>query len=187
MGGLTLTDKDDTEPASGVTANANSIYTMSASGVPLFSVAAEASLDATRSDTGTVYAVDFDGSGTIEDPGSRVVLTNVYDAELTGSFPAGSMTVDGMVMQSVQPRDCAQVDESMHEACQLAVQDVEAGQVELAVSSTGLNYDAGNCLTIFTGGSFQVSSAGNVVMVSYSACGERSVTLNGQPVTPAGS
>ena len=175
------------DAASGVTAAARSVYTMSADGVPLFLITVQVTLDAAASDAGADYAIDYEGSGIIEDPYSRNDLTNEYDVELTGSFPAGSMTVAGTVTQSVQPKDCAGVDPSMRKECQLAVQSVEAAMIDLEVTSAGLAYDADTCLTIFTGGSFQVSSAGNVVMVSYSACGERSVTLNGQPVTPAGS
>ena len=64
---------------------------------------------------------------------------------------------------------------------------VEAVDVHLTVTSTGLSYDAVACpMTVFTGGSFQVSDAsgaGNTITVSYGACGERTVT----PVPPAGS
>ena len=184
-GSLVLTDDDDTDPASGVSVEASSIYTASVGGVAQFSVGVQVMLDAAVSSSGTGYVVDLEGSGTIEDPGSRRDLTNNYDAELVGSFGMGTMTVDGMFDIAVQPRDCTQVDESMRAACEMAIQEVEAVEINLEVTSAGLGYDAVACPTVFTGGSFKVSGDGNTITVSYSACGQRTVTLPATPVTPA--
>ena len=183
-GSLVLRDKDDADPASGVTAAANSVYTMSASDAALLSITSQVSLDAATEAAGADYAIDLDGSVTALDLGSLIEVTNEYEVTLTGSFQAGTMTVEGTLATSLQPRDCTQVDASMREQCQIAVSSVEAADVDLTVTSTGLTYDTVACpTTVFTGGSFQVSGAGNTITLSYGACGERTVT----PVPPAGS
>ena len=67
----------------------------------------------------------------------------------------------------------------------MAVQTLESGDVEFDVRTTDLQYDAVNCPTTFTGGKVDVSGTGGAFTISYSACGQRSVTFSGQP--PAGS
>lgn len=188
-GSLALTDKDDMDPVSGVTADANSEYEWFADDVRLLRLHTRYSLDAAASDAGARHEIAFESRVTVEDTSGRSEFISDYVAELTGltgSFQAGTMSFDGTFTISVKPNDCAAVDETMREDCEQ--RGVEAGRTEFDVTPAELAYDAG-CSTIFTGGgfSFRVSGeARNVVMVSYRACGQRSVTLDGRPVTPAG-
>ena len=183
-GRLMLTDKDDMDAVSGVTADATSEYEVSVQGDRLLRLHTRVSLDAAASDAGAHHKIEFDSRVTVEDPfGVRDSISD-YDAELTGSFHAGAMSGGGTLTVEVQPADCAEVDEEVREDCEQ--QGGQAGETEFDVTSD-LAYDAA-CPT-FTGGSFSYrvsGEAGNVVMVSYRACGQSSVTVDGRPVTRAG-
>ena len=182
-GSLELMDKDDMDAASGVEVQAVSAVSMSVGGQPVFGVGSTVSLDVSLDDGAADYDVDFRGTAGILESFNRIAIRNQYDVSLTGSFQAGTMTGVGSVTTITEPADCATVKESLREECRLAVQTLESS--ELDVRTTDLQYDAVNCPTTFTGGKIDVRGAAGAIAISYSACGQRSVTFSGQP--PAGS
>ena len=184
-GSLELMDKDDMDAASGVEVQAVSAVSMSVGGQPVFGVGSTVSLDVSLDDGAADYDVDFRGTAGILESFNRIAIRNQYDVSLTGSFQAGTMTGVGSVTTITEPADCATVKESLREECRLAVQTLESSDVELDVRTTDLQYDAVNCPTTFTGGKIDVRGAAGAIAISYSACGQRSVTFSGQP--PAGS
>jgi hypothetical protein len=184
-GSLELMDKDDMDAASGVEVQAVSAVSMSVDGQKVFGVGSIVSLDVSPDDGAADYDVDFRGTAGIMEPFIRIAIRNKYDVTLTGSFRAGTMNGVGSVTTTTEPADCATVEESLREDCRLAVQTLESSEVELDVRTTDLQYDAVNCPTTFTGGQIDVRGAAGAIAISYSACGERSVTFSGQP--PAGS
>ena len=186
-GSLELMDKDDMDAASGVEVQAVSAVSMSVDGQLVFGVGSTVSLDVSLDDGAADYDVDFRGTAGILEPFNRIAIRNQYDVSLTGSFQAGTMTGVGSVTTTTEPTDCATVKESLREECRLAVQTLESSEVELDVRTTDLQYDAVNCPTTFTGGKVDVSGAAGAFAISYSACGERSVTFSGHGQPPAGS
>ena len=184
-GSLELMDKDDMDAASGVEAQAVSTVSMSVDGQKVFGVGSIVSLDVSLDDGAADYDVDFRGTAGIMEPFIRIAIRNQYDVTLTGSFRAGTMNGVGSVTTTTEPADCATVEEGLREDCRLAVQTLESGDVEFDVRTTDLQYDAVNCPTTFSGGRVDVSGTGGAFTISYSACGQRSVTFSGQP--PAGS
>ena len=186
-GSLELMDKDDMDAASGVEVQAVSAVSMSVGGQPVFGVGSTVSLDVSLDDGAADYDVDFRGTAGILESFNRIAIRNQYDVSLTGSFQAGTMTGVGSVTTTTEPTDCATVKESLREECRLAVQTLESSEVELDVRTTDLQYDAVNCPTTFTGGQIDVRGAAGAIAISYSACGERSVTFSGHGQPPAGS
>ena len=173
------------DAASGVEAQAVSTVSMSVDGQKVFGVGSIVSLDVSLDDGAADYDVDFRGTVGIMEPFIRIAIRNQYDVTLTGSFRAGTMNGVGSVTTTTEPADCATVEEGLREDCRLAVQTLESGDVEFDVRTTDLQYDAVNCPTTFSGGRVDVSGTGGAFTISYSACGQRSVTFSGQP--PAGS
>lgn len=184
-GSLELMDKDDMDAASGVEAQAVSTVSMSVDGQKVFGVGSIVSLDVSLDDGAADYDVDFRGTAGIMEPFIRIAIRNQHDVTLAGSFQAGTMNGVGSVTTTTEPADCATVEEGLREDCRMAVQTLESGDVEFDVRTTDLQYDAVNCPTTFTGGKVDVSGTGGAFTISYSACGQRSVTFSGQP--PAGS
>ena len=182
---LVLRDHDDSDAASGVEATADSAFVWSVHDNPVFSVVGHVELAATKSGSGAGYGIAYEGSVDIVYPFSRIDSdVDLAGATLAGSFQAGTLTVpQGTYRIATQPADCDAVDESMREECRMAVQDVEAGEFELTVQSSGIEYDAA-CETVFTGGYFDLRAFGSVLKSTYDGCGPASITVNGQPVPP---
>ena len=182
---LVLMDHDDSDPASGVEATSDSSFVWSVGDNPVFSAIGHVELAATESGGGAGYGIVYEGFVDIVFPFSRIDSdVDFASVTLAGSFQAGTMTVpQGTYSVATQPADCGAVDESMREQCRMEVQELEAGEFELTVESSGLEYDA-TCETVFIGGYFDVRAAGNVLKSTYNGCGPATVTLNGQPVPP---
>ena len=107
---------------------------------------------------------------------------------LTGTFQTGTLGVQGEFMFSTKPIGCGALEETLQEDCRQQAAEVESGEIQLTVSTSGLEYDAAACDTTFTGGYFDVTDgADNVLKSSYDGCGPATVTYNGQPVPPLGS
>ena len=182
---LVLMDRDDSDPASGVEATADSSFAWSVNDNPLFSAIGHVELAATESGGGAGYGIAYEGSVGIVSPFSRIDTDVDYaGVTLAGTFQAGTMTVpQGTYRLTTQPADCGALDESMQADCRMAVQEMEAGEFEITVESSGIVYDA-TCETVFTDGSFDVRAVGNVLKSTYAGCGPATVTLNGQPLPP---
>ena len=193
VGRLVLMDKDDTDPASGVKAEASSTYGLAslegvsdADGAGL-SITTGASLDVTRSDAAADHQYDivYTGSVGITLPPGQTDANGRYDVMLTGTFPTGSLGVQGGFRFSTKPIDCGALEEALQEECRQQAAEVESGEIQLTVRTSGLEYDAAACDTTLTGGYFDVlDPAGNVLKSTYNGCGPATVTYNGQPVTP---
>ena len=192
-GRLELMDKDDTDPASGVKAKASSTYGLSdiegltdAEG-PGLSITTGLSLDVSQSNAAADYEYDivYQGSVGITIPPRQTDAVGRYDVMLTGTFQTGTLGVQGGFMFSTKPIDCGALEETLQEDCRQEAAEVESGEIQLTVSTSGLEYDAAACDTTFTGGYFDVTDgADNVLKSSYNGCGPATVTYNGQPVPP---
>ena len=182
---LVLMDKDDADPASGVTGKANSVYAIGAE-TPAFSVTTDVSLDVSRSDGAADYGVVSRGSAGVVTPFSRTDYDGTYDATLTGTFLAGTFGLNqGGFKFAITPADCETVDAALQEDCREAVQEAGSGiELEFQVATSGLMYDAAMCATTFTGGYFDLRAGDNVVRYTYDGCGPAIVTYNGQPLPP---
>ena len=180
MATLMLMDKDDADATSGVTAETDSSYSFGDSGL---SITSDVMLDASSSDDAAAhdYDIAFEGSAGFVTPFVATSLDGRYDATLDGTFAGGTAGVTGGFTFTTTPTDCATVDAAVQEECRQAVQEAPGGSIQLAVTTTGLDYDA-TCETVFTGGYFDVRAGGNVLKSSYSGCGPATVTYNGQPV-----
>ena len=175
VGRLVLMDKDDTDPASGVKAEASATYGLSdIEGLtdvegPGLSITKEVLLDVTRSDTAAdhQYDIAYMGSVGITIPPVRTDAAGGYDVMLTGTFPTGSLGVQGGFMFSTKPIDCGALEEALQEECRQQAAEVESVEIQLTVRTSGLEYDAAACAT-FTAGYFDVlDPAGNVLKSSY--------------------
>ena len=187
VGRLELMDKDDTDPASGVKAKASSTSGLSDAEGPGLSITTGLSLDASQSDAAADYEYDivYQESVGITIPPSQTDLVGTYGAMLTGTFQTGTLGVQGGFMFSTKPVDCGALVETLQEECRQEAAEVESFEIQLTVSTSGLEYDAAACDTTFTGGYFDVTDgAGNVLKSSYDGCGPATVTYNGQPVPP---
>jgi hypothetical protein len=191
-GRLDLMDKDDTDPASGVKAEASATYGLvSLEGLtdadgPGLSVTTGVSLDVTQSDAAAAHQYDivYTGSVGITIPPRQTDAVGRYDVMLTGTFQTGTLGVQGGFMFSTKPIDCGALEETLQEECRQQAAEVESVEIQLTVRTSGLEYDAAACAT-FTAGYFDVlDPAGNVLKSSYDGCAPATVTYNGQPVPP---
>ena len=182
---LELMDKDDADPASGVTAKAETETSIGAEGQG-FSFATDVSLDVTRSDGAADYEVASRGEAGVVAPFSRTDYVGTYDATLTGTFAVGTVGLNhGGITFSITLADCETVEAALQDDCRSAVEEAGSGiSLEFQVATSGLMYDAAMCTTTFTGGNFEVRAGASVIEHAYDGCGPATVTYNGQPVPP---
>ena len=184
QGTLKLLDEDDMDPASGFNSELDYQVTVGLEGEPLVSATGDlalwvSSMGAAGYDV--YYRGKMAGSDQLAEHKSRLL----YAGTLSGSFAAGSLALDGSLAFSSNPVDCTSLPEPDRAACQEQMPEGDApSEVQLAVSSTGIEYDTASCATILTGGHVDVrDAAGNVLRISYDGCDQRSVTYNGEALS----
>ena len=177
------------DPESGFNTELQYGVTLGVEGHPLLSASGDLALWVSSMEDGAGYDVYYRREEALTEGAelgeheSRLL----YAGTLSGSFAAGSLALDGSIGFASSAVDCTSLPESERAACQEQMPEGEApADGQLALSSTGLEYDTASCPTALTGGHFDVQDdAGNVLRISYAGCGQRSATYNGEALALA--
>ena len=186
-GMLELLDENDMDPASGFNSELEYGVTLGVEGQTLLSATGDLALWVSSMGDGAGYDVYYRGdlAETVESGKHESRL--LYSGTLSGSFATGSLALDGSIGFASSAVDCTSLPESERAACQEQMPEGDApADVQLALSSTGLEYDTASCPTALTGGHVDVQDdAGNVLRISYDGCDQRSATYNGEALSLA--
>ena len=185
-GSLVLKDENDRDPESGFESDLDYRLTVTVEGETLSAVGARDVQVRTMEDGGG-YDLEYEGRDLLIDPYLEYEARLTYTGTLENTFEAGTLALgDGTITFTSTPVDCTVLADAEREACEEQAQaNPGSSGGGLAVKTTGLDYDTAGCETVFTGGHVDVeNAAGNVLRISYTGCGERSITYNGWPVPP---
>ena len=183
-GTLELMDENDMDPASGFNSELDYRLTVTVDGETLLSSAGDLALWVSSMADEAGYDLYY--SGRVAEDGQFAEFESrlIYSGTLEGSFEAGTLAIDGSIAFASNQVDCASLADADRETCQAEVpENGGPSGIQIAVKSTGIEYDMTSCPTALTGGYVDVQDdAGNVLRISYNGCSERSATYNGEPL-----
>ena len=182
QGTLELMDEDDMNPASGFNSELDYQVTLGIEGEPLVSATGDLALWVSSMGDAAGYDVYYRGDRAESVQSVEHESRLLYAGTLSGTLAAGSLAFDGSLAFASNPVDCTSLPEPDRAACQEQMPEGDVpSKVQLAVSSTGLEYDTATCKSALTGGHVDVQdAAGNVLRISYDGCDQRSATYNGE-------
>ena len=186
-GTLVLLDKNDEDPTSGFRSQLDFRMMVTAEDEAHLFAAGKRVMDVDAMATGA-YGLSYNGgfaSPTPGEPFSEAEVRLTYVGTLQGTFEGGTLAIDdGTFSFAAVPVDCSMLAGAEQQACQANTPENTAPPLEVAVASTGIVFDKASCDTALTGGYFDMrDDSGNVLRISYSGCGERSATYNGEMIT----
>ena len=182
-GTVVVTDEDDTNPASGFSADIDAQYAISGPDIGAIVFVLDVTLDVSYI-AASGYDISYDGTISYETSAGSYQLS--YDVNVVhegSSFAAGVISMNGTFGYSWD-WDCSMATGAFAEQCQSQVQFIgSSGDIHLTIQATRLEYDTASCPTAVTSGTVEVrDSADNVARVQYTGCGQATSTYNGEPL-----
>lgn len=185
-GTLVLLDKDDQDPDSGFRSELDFRMTLTAPDETHLLASGNQTADVDAMESGAGYGLSYSSTFKIpsmaeDQPFLAFESRLTYAGILEGSFEGGTLAIDQGTYSLVPvPVDCSMLAGAEQEACRAHAPEDTGPPPVLAISSTGIAFDKVTCDTVLTGGYFEVrDDPGNVLKISYAACGDRSATYNG--------